>query len=171
MNDQAETPETDKALFDVQRGCDSFSFPEHARRMERERDEWKALVTQYSAEREHNAMQALAYKAERDELKTLLTMDRGVVTIARNGYVQELERQRDEARRQLAEIEDKVREELGGHPDSELWGEAGLIAATMRCVDALGEVTDQRDEARADAIRWQSIAEGRGRTDETLTNQ
>ena len=57
-----------------------------------------------------------------------------------------LERERDEARGQLAGIEEKMRVELGGHPDSELWGEAGLIAATMRCVDALGEVTDQRDE-------------------------
>ena len=101
---------------------------------------------------------------ERDELKAMLTMDRGVVTIARNGYVQELERERDEARRQLAEIEDRMRSELGGLPDSELWGEAGLIAATMRCVDALGAVTDERDEARADAFRWQSVAE-------TLTNQ
>jgi hypothetical protein len=81
-------------------------------------------------------------------------------------------------------IEDKMRVELGGHPDSELWGEAGLIAATMRCVDALGEVTDQRDKAqkdstywmaiadaaRKDAIFWQSMAEGRGHTDETLSN-
>jgi hypothetical protein len=92
--------------------------------------------------------------------------------------------QRDEARGQLAGIEDKMRVELGGHPDSELWGEAGLIAATMRCVDALGEVTDQRDKAqkdstywmaiadaaRKDKIFWMSIAEGRGHTDETLSN-
>ena len=49
-------------------------------------------------------------------------------------------------------IEDKMRVELGGHPDSKLWGEAGLIAATMRCVDALGEVTDQRDRL-AEALR------------------
>jgi hypothetical protein len=34
---------------------------------------------------------------------------------------------------------------LGGHPDSELLGDAGLIAATMRCVDALDSVTEQRD--------------------------
>ena len=146
-----------------------------------------------------------------------------------------LERELAEARGELAGIENKMRVELGGHPDSELWGEAGLIAATMRCVDALGEVTDQRDEARdaakkakaykrvlketnaqlkreldewkakyiqqnkdlgcelrdpngtiwdhaktlqrerdearAEMIRWMSIAEGRGRTDETLSNQ
>jgi len=42
-------------------------------------------------------------------------------------------------------IEAKLRIELRGHPDSELWGDAGLIKATMRCVDALDEVTEQRD--------------------------
>jgi hypothetical protein len=42
-------------------------------------------------------------------------------------------------------MEKKLRIELRGHPDSELWGEAGLIAATMRCVDALDVVTEQRD--------------------------
>jgi hypothetical protein len=60
-------------------------------------------------------------------------------------FSRKLERERDEAREQLAEIEDKMRGELGGHPDSELWGDAGLIAATMRCVDALDVVTAQRD--------------------------
>ena len=29
----------------------------------------------------------------------------------------------------------------------------------------------ERDEAQAEMIRWMSIAEGRGRTDETLSNQ
>ena len=33
--------------------------------------------------------------------------------------------------------EDAVRTALRGHPDSELFGEAGLLAATMRCVDAM----------------------------------
>ena len=64
-----------------------------------------------------------------------------------------VERERDEARGQLAGIENKMRGELGGHPDSELWGGAGLIAATMRCVDAIGEVTDQRDEWKAKYIQ------------------
>ena len=35
----------------------------------------------------------------------------------------------------------------------------------------LDEARAQRDEARAEMIRWMSIAEGRGRTDETLSNQ
>jgi len=50
-------------------------------------------------------------------------------------------------------IEAKIRIELRGHPDSELWGDAGLIAATMRCVDALDEVTEQRDEWKAKYIQ------------------
>jgi len=49
-------------------------------------------------------------------------------------------------------IEKKLRIELRGHPDSELWGDAGLIAATMRCVYALDEVTEQRDRL-ADVLR------------------
>jgi hypothetical protein len=46
---------------------------------------------------------------------------------------------------QRDEIEKNIRIELRGHPDSQLWGDAGLIAATMRCVDALDTVTEQRD--------------------------
>jgi hypothetical protein len=71
-------------------------------------------------------------------------------------FARKLERERDEARERLTGIEIVMRAELGGHPDSELWGDAGLIAATMRCVDALDEVTEQRDEARAENIGWQN---------------
>jgi hypothetical protein len=42
-------------------------------------------------------------------------------------------------------IEAKLRIELRGHQDSELWGDAGLIAATMRCFDAVEKLTEQRD--------------------------
>ena len=35
----------------------------------------------------------------------------------------------------------------------------------------LTAVTKERDEARKEMIRWMSIAEGRGHTDETLSNQ
>jgi hypothetical protein len=31
---------------------------------------------------------------------------------------------------------------LGGYPDSELWGDKGLIVATMRCVEAIGMIED-----------------------------
>jgi len=50
---------------------------------------------------------------------------------------------------QLDQFENKLRIELRGHPDSKLWGDAGLIAATMRSVDAIDEVTEQRDEWKA----------------------
>lgn len=39
-----DTPETDKALFAVQHGGDAYSFPEHARKMERQRDEARAAL-------------------------------------------------------------------------------------------------------------------------------
>jgi hypothetical protein len=50
-------------------------------------------------------------------------------------------------------IEAKLRIALRGHPDSELWGDAGLIAATMRCVDAVEKLTEQRDEWEAKYIQ------------------
>lgn len=33
--------------------------------------------------------------------------------------------------------EKAMRKALRGHPNSELWGDHGLIAATMKCVDAV----------------------------------
>jgi len=59
-----------------------------------------------------------------------------------------LERELTAVTEQRDGIEAKLRIELRGHPDSELWGDTGLIAATMRCVDALDEATERRDEAR-----------------------
>jgi len=49
----------------------------------------------------------------------------------------------------MTDLEAKLRIELRGHPDSELWGDAGLIAATMRWVDALDKAIEQRDLWRA----------------------
>jgi hypothetical protein len=43
------------------------------------------------------------------------------------------------------DLEAKLRIALRGHPDCELWGDAGLIAATMRWVDALDKAIEQRD--------------------------
>jgi sirohydrochlorin cobaltochelatase len=37
---------------------------------------------------------------------------------------------------------DEIRRVLMGHRRSELWGDKGLIAATMRCVDAIGMIED-----------------------------
>ena len=72
-----------------------------------------------------------------------------------------LERELTTMTEQRDGIEAKLRIELRGHPDSELWGEAGLIAATMRCVDAHEEATEQRDrlaEALRKAISWADSA-------------
>ena len=57
------TPEAD-ARFRQAGMAKSADF---ARKLERERDESRSLLARCSAEREHNAMQALVYKAERDE--------------------------------------------------------------------------------------------------------
>ena len=39
-------------------------------------------------------------------------------------------------------VEEQLRIALDGDPCSELWGEHGLIAATMRCVEAVGKTED-----------------------------
>jgi hypothetical protein len=163
MTNITDTPETDEALSTAE--CES-DLVIRMRRMERERDEWKAKYIWQNKDlgcelRDPNGTiwdHAKTLQRERDERRATCAM------LGENMAV--IEFQLAEAREQLAEIEAKMRAELGGHPNSQLWGEAGLIAATMRCVDALGEVTDQRDEAKAESIRWQSIAEGRGRTDD-----
>lgn len=36
----------------------------------------------------------------------------------------------------------EIRRALGGHSCSLLWGETGLLAATMRCVEAVGKLQD-----------------------------
>jgi hypothetical protein len=55
--------------FHINKGDEAKGLCDLLNSLERERDEWKALATQYSFEREHNAMQALAYEAERDEAR------------------------------------------------------------------------------------------------------
>ena len=37
---------------------------------------------------------------------------------------------------------DEIRRALMGHRRSELWGDKGLIAATMRCMDAIAMIED-----------------------------
>ena len=44
MDISTDTPETDKAYLDVTVGGSRYSFPEHARRMERERNEARAEI-------------------------------------------------------------------------------------------------------------------------------
>jgi len=117
MSNQSDTPETDAALYPMN-GVD-IVWPEFARSMERERDEARETIAATLRSWQTAQEKIIAVTKERDELKAMITKEQGVVTISKNGYVQELER--------------------------------------------------ERDEACADAIRWQSIAEGRGRTDETLS--
>lgn len=102
-------------------------FVKHAEILDqarRERDEWKAKYIQQNK-------------------------DLGCEQMDPNGtiwdYAKKVQRELTVVTKQRDNFEDRLRVELGGHPDSELWGDAGLIAATMRCVDALDAVTEQRD--------------------------
>jgi len=94
----------------------------------RERDEWKAKYIQQNK-------------------------DLGCEMMDPNGtiwdYAKWVQSELTVVKKQLDQLEGKICFELGGHPDSKLWGDAGLIAATMRCVDALDTVTEQRDRLAA----------------------
>jgi hypothetical protein len=46
------------------------------------------------------------------------------------------------------QLEKQLRIALHGHPDSQLWGDRGLLAATMRCVYGYEKLERKRDEAR-----------------------
>ena len=52
------------------------------------------------------------------------------------------------------QLEKQLRIALDGHPDSQLWGGDGLLAATMRCVYGYEKLESERDEARREAERW-----------------
>ena len=49
-----DTPETDAAHHACIHGGDRFSFPEHARRMERERNQWKAIAIELERHARHS---------------------------------------------------------------------------------------------------------------------
>ena len=127
----------------------------------RERDEARELLASEKITRNHIIKRSVEVEIERDEARTELEMwrDGNILHEIHRDELEKVERERDEAREELAGIENKMRVELGGHPDSELWGGAGLIAATMRCVDALDVVTEQRDEAREAWYAMQSSFE------------
>jgi hypothetical protein len=132
--------------------------------LQRERDEWKAKYIQQNKDLGCEQMDpngtiwdhAKTLQRERDEAREesirwqSIAEGRGrtdddeqlaIVTAQRDG------------------MEEKLRIELRGYHDSKLWGEAGLIAATMRCVDALDVVTAQRDRL---AAVLQKIRDGYG---------
>jgi hypothetical protein len=56
-------------------------------------------------------------------------------------------------------VEEQIRIALDGHSDSQLWGENGLLAATMRCVYGYEKLERERDEARRLADHWRSLAQ------------
>ena len=102
-------------------------FVKHAEILDqarRERNEWKAKYIQQNK-------------------------DLGCEMMDPNGtiwdYAKKVQRELTVVTKQRDQLEGRLRVELGGHPESELWGDTGLIAATMRCVDALDSVTEQRD--------------------------
>ena len=105
-----------------------FELAADNEKLERERDEWKAKYIQQNK-------------------------DLGCEQMDPNGtiweYAKKLQKDIAAINDRRDNFEERLRVELGGHPDSELWGDAGLIAATMRCVDALDEVTEQRDRLAA----------------------
>ena len=105
-----------------------FELAAENEKLERERDEWKAKYIQQNK-------------------------DLGCEMMDPNGtiwdYAKWVQSELTVVTKQRDQLEGKLCFELGGHPDSKLWGETGLIAATMRCVDALDAVTEQRDRLAA----------------------
>jgi len=99
MND-TPTPRTDAAELTEPYEIRALGFCvvhiDFARQLERERDDWAEKAIQcaawiekaikFASERESNAMQALAYKAERDEAReTIAALERQSARIPRSG--------------------------------------------------------------------------------------
>ena len=160
MNSQLEiklapTPETDKQATDFIGFYLCETVPANfARNLERERDRYQesadALVDRLAAAQER----MINAERERNEWKAKYIQqnkDLGCEMMDPNGtiwdYAKKVQRELTVVTKQRDQLEERLRVELGGHPDSKLWGDTGLIAATMRCVNALEGVTEQRDEA------------------------
>jgi hypothetical protein len=158
-NEMSYTPETDE--FAHAETCLLLNHPmvTFARKLERERNELQKAVNGLCehigvspANTTLLAVQVLRIERERDEWKAKFIQqnkDLGCEMMDPNGsiwdYAKKVQRELTVVTKQRNQLEERLRVELGGHPDSELWGDAGLIAATMRCVDALDAVTEQRD--------------------------
>ena len=129
--------------FHVHTGEEAKGLCDLLNKLERERDEARALATQYSGEREHNAMQALAYKAERDEAREALKTG-GMLNIidrAAHGRAAAI-RERDEARGQrdrLAAVLNSIRDGYGGQvadPDCDC-GECEFLISIDNALQSL----------------------------------
>jgi len=66
---KTDTPETDKHRSVLRTVAESTAFEE---RLERDRDEARKLLAQYSQEREHNAMQALMWRKVAERLAKIV---------------------------------------------------------------------------------------------------
>ena len=129
MNTQP-TPETDAALYPMN-GVDII-WPELARKLERERDEAREETIRTREFMDHGFAVAqaelTAVRELRDmlaeevgQLKSRLTQTQGAVTISRNGYVQELEQQRDRLAEAIITHRAKAFPLTGEDFDQELW--------------------------------------------------
>jgi hypothetical protein len=123
-----------------------------SRKLERERDEARSDLEFRRDLYKLQSERLEGIECERDEWKAKYIQqnkDLGCEMMDPNGtiwdHAKKMQRELTVVTKQRDNFEERLRVELGGHPDSELWGDAGLIAATMRCVDALDAVTDQRD--------------------------
>ena len=163
MNSQLEiklapTPETDAENQRIMESWNTYASDhckmlELAQKLERERDEARERADTMFAKHVDILDQT---RNERNEWKAKYIQqnkDLGCEQMDPNGtiwdYAKKVQRELTVVTKQRDQLEGRLRVELGGHPESELWGDAGLIAATMRCVDALDAVTEQRDRLAA----------------------
>ena len=156
-----KTPETDAAEFPCMT-WPSHDHPmvvraEYARELKRERDEAREAL---AAEIKHHTETTAKWNGHH--------MDLTIVQCDLNKAI----RQRDEARAEIAGWENKwkVAVEMAAVAENER-----DILRSNKMSDPLLETTlkhliRERDEARAEMIRWMSIAEGRGRTDHEEEN-
>jgi chromosome segregation ATPase len=118
MSNQIPTPETDDAQFGTDRVSTDF-----ARRLERERDEWKACAEE--RKQEWYSIQS-AFERSRDE-------------------VAGLERERDEAREVLNDIRRNLGADMDGHGDNVLHA---VCALQNELDDVVADLDQWREVAR-----------------------
>ena len=161
-----DTPETD-AHQEIDGMAHDHLWRDFSRKLERERDQFsktlgevrEILCDALPNENQLTSFMAATLVRERNEWKAKYIQqnkDLGCEMMDPNGtiwdYAKKVQRELTVVTKQRDNFEERLRVELGGHPDSELWGDAGLIAATMRCVNALDGITEQRDRL-AEALR------------------
>jgi cell division protein FtsB len=149
-----DTPETD-AVWSSPDG----NILEHAKKLERERTQFKTRLEEALSRTEHQWLLKVASRlvsagcreegiegaldelvAERDQIKARLAM--ATPCIFEGGQRKELadlKQERDQLKAQLADI----RKQLKGHTFSKLDGDNGLAAATMRGFDGYAEQVAQ----------------------------